>query len=69
VLAAVLHRANALDLAGGVVTAALVWLGLVATTMTVNNTLAGRKAMLTVVDGGHWLIVLLVMGAVLGLLG
>ena len=69
VLAAVLYRADALDLAGGVVTGAALWLGLVATTLTVNNTLAGRKPMLSAVDGGHWLLVLLVMGAILGVLG
>ncbi len=69
VLAIILDQADALDLVDGLLTGALAWLGLVATTMTVNNTFAGRKVMLSVVDGGHWLLVLLVMGAVLGVAG
>jgi len=66
VLAGIIVQANALDLIGGLATGALVWLGLVASTMAVNNVFAGRKLLLTVVDGGHWLLVLLVMGAILG---
>ena len=37
--------------------------------MTVNNAFTGRKAMLTVIDGGHWLAVLLVQGAIIGAMG
>ena len=33
-----------------------------------NNAFQKRKVMLTVIDGGHWLLALLVQGAVLGLL-
>jgi hypothetical protein len=69
VLDRVLFQAGALDLVGGVTTGFLLWLGLVATTLGVNNTFAGRKPLLTVVDGGHWLLVLLLMGAILGVLG
>jgi hypothetical protein len=66
VLAGIIVQANAHDFLSGVATGALAWLGLVASTMAVNNLFAGRKLMLTVVDGGHWLLVLLVMGAILG---
>jgi hypothetical protein len=69
VLAAFLVRSDSLDFLGGLVTGALAALGLIATTMVVNNTFAGRKPWLTVIDGGHWLLVLLVMGAILGALG
>jgi hypothetical protein len=51
---------------GGLVVGTLAWLGFVATTMAVTNMLGDRKIMLTVIDAGHWLLVLLVMGVVLG---
>lgn len=69
VLAGILYRSDALDLSGGLITAAFAWLGLVAATIAVNNMFAGRKPLLTLVDGGHWLLALLVMGAILGMLG
>ena len=53
----------------GVISAALIWLGFVVTTIAVNNAYPGRKAMLTVIDSGHWLAVLVTQGIVLGLLG
>jgi Protein of unknown function (DUF1761) len=53
----------------GLITAALLWLGLVITTVAVNNAYRGAKPMLTVIDGGHWLTVLLIMGLVIGLFG
>ena len=52
----------------GLVSGALVWLGFVITTVTVNNAFQMKKPMLTVIDGGHWLVVLRAQGAVLGLL-
>lgn len=53
----------------GMISAAFLWLGFVATTIAVNNAFAGRKPMLTLIDAGHWLGVLLVTGAVIGLFG
>jgi hypothetical protein len=53
----------------GVISAAFVWLGFVATTLVVNNTFQGAKRSLTLIDGGHWLGVLLLQGAIIGLLG
>ena len=46
-----------------------IWLGFVATTITVDNAYPGRRLMLTVIDSAHWLGVLLVMGLVIGLFG
>jgi len=37
--------------------------------MAVNNGFAGRDWRLLVIDGGHWLAVLLLMGAILGAFG
>jgi hypothetical protein len=56
-------------LRNGLISAAFLWFGFVLTTMTVNNAFGGRKWALTVIDGGHWLAVLLVMGAIIGAFG
>jgi hypothetical protein len=53
----------------GVVTALFVWLGFVVTTLAVNNAFGQRKAALTVIDGIHWLGVLVIQGAIIGALG
>jgi hypothetical protein len=57
------------SLKGSLITAALVWLGFVATTLAVNHTFQGADRTLTLIDGGHWLGVLLLQGAVIGLFG
>lgn len=51
----------------GLGTAAVLWLGFVITSMTVNHAFQDSSAMLTIIDGGHWLGVMLVQGLVLGL--
>ncbi len=61
--------AGAITLRSGVIAGALMWLGFVATTLAVNHTFQGAKPILTLLDGGHWLGVLLVQGAVIGWLG
>ncbi len=53
----------------GVISALFVWAGFVATTMVVNHGFQGAKTALTLIDGGHWLGVLLVQGLVIGLFG
>jgi hypothetical protein len=53
----------------GIISGAFCWLGFVFTTMLVNNSFAGRDRRLLLIDGGHWLIVLLFMGAILGVFG
>lgn len=61
--------AEAVNLYGGLTTAFWVWIGFVLTTLVVNHGFQGAKRMLTVIDGGHWLGVLLIQGAVIGLFG
>jgi hypothetical protein len=56
-------------LRNGLISGALVWLGFVATTMVVNHAYQGAKRTLTLIDGGHWLGVLLIQGAVIGWMG
>jgi hypothetical protein len=53
----------------GVISGLFAWIGFVVTTMAVNNAFGARKPMLTVIDAGHWLVVLLIMGAVIGAMG
>ena len=57
------------DIGDGLIVGALAWLGFSATTMTVIQTFGFRAPGFLWVDGGQWLIVLLVMGAVIGAFG
>jgi len=56
-------------LKNGVISALFMWVGFVATTMAVNNAFGQRKAALTVIDGIHWLGVLVIQGAIIGAMG
>ena len=69
VLAGLLGHLGAYSVRGGIISGAFCWLGFVVTTITVNNAFAGRKPMLTAIDAGHWLAVLVVMGAIVGGMG
>lgn len=53
----------------GVISGVIIWAGFVATTVVVNNAYPGRKIMLSVIDGIHWLGVLVIQGAVIGAMG
>jgi hypothetical protein len=56
-------------LKNGVISAAFVFVGFVATTLVVNHAFQGARAMHTLIDGGHWLAVLLIQGAIIGWMG
>ena len=56
-------------LRNGVISAGFIWLGFVMTTMVVNHTFQGARKTLTLIDGGHWLGVLLIQGAIIGAIG
>lgn len=68
-LAGVIGHLGAVTIMNGVISAAFVWFGFVITTLAVNNTFGMRKASLIAIDGGHWLAVLLLMGAIIGAWG
>ena len=53
----------------GIISGAFCWFGFILTTIAVNNAYPGRKTMLTVIDSGHWLGVLVIIGAIIGWLG
>ncbi|NBJ10328.1 DUF1761 domain-containing protein [Microvirga arsenatis] len=69
VLAVLLVQIGSPTLGSGIATGFLAWLGFVATSMVVNHAYSGARPMLTVIDSGHWLAVLLVEGAVIGAFG
>ena len=61
--------AGQVTLLNGVISGAFCWLGFVITTLVPNVTFAMRDKQLIWIDGGHWLIVLVLMGAIIGLMG
>ena len=50
----------------GFISGFFIWLGFVATTLAVNHRYQGFGWNLTLIDGGHWLLVLLAMGTIIG---
>lgn len=56
------------NLRNGLISAFFIWLGFIATTLLVNHQFQMRKPALTLIDSGHWLGVMLIQGAILGLL-
>jgi hypothetical protein len=55
-----------LTVRNGLISGAFVWFGFILTSIAVNHAFSGRKTMLTVIDAGHWLGVMLILGAMLG---
>ncbi len=59
----------AYSLRGGLLSGFFLWLGFAITIMATNNAFGMRPLRLTLIDGGHWLGVLLIQGAIIGLVG
>ena len=53
----------------GIISALFLWAGFVATTMAVNYGFGGRRPMLYLIDVGHWLVALVLAGAIIGAMG
>jgi len=68
-LAGLLGHIGPLSLRNGIISAGFCWLGFVMTAMVVNNSFAKRDWRLLWIDGGHWLLVLLLMGTIIGGIG
>jgi len=68
-LAGLMGHIGDITVRGGVISGFFVWLGFVITTMGVNHAFGGAKPMLTLIDGGYWLAVLVIQGAVIGAFG
>ena len=56
-------------LRNGLISGAFIWVGFVLMPLIVNHVFQGQKRMLTIIDAGHWLGVLLIQGAVIGFMG
>jgi len=50
----------------GVISALFLWFGFVVTTLAVNYAFGGRSLKLYLIDIGHWLLVLVIIGVVIG---
>jgi hypothetical protein len=53
----------------GAISGTLIWFGFVATTLATNYSFGRRPLKLLLIDGGHWLLVLLLQGVVIGFMG
>lgn len=69
ILSGLLGHIGALSARGGIISGAFVWFGFIVTSMLVTNAFEGRSWRLTAVNAGHWLLVMIVIGAVLGAWG
>lgn len=69
VLFGILTHSGLWSVRAGMISGAFCWFGFVLTTLTVNNAFGGRRPMLTVIDGIHWLGCLLIVGAIVGGMG
>jgi Protein of unknown function (DUF1761) len=69
VLAGLLGHIGQLTLRNGALSGLFCWGGFVFTTMLVNNRFAMRSPKLLLIDGGYWLVVLVLSGAIIGALG
>lgn len=56
-------------LVNGVISGLFIWAGIILTTMTINNRYQGFGWDLTLIDGLHWLLVMIGIGATIGLFG
>lgn len=69
VLSGIIFHAGTMTLGNGILSAVLVWLGFVATSMAVNHRFQFKPWSLTAIDAGHYLAVLVAQGAIIGWFG
>mgnify|MGYP000324289483 CR=1 FL=1 len=69
ILSGVIYHAGGFSIFTGVLSAFLIWAGFVLTTMTVNHRFQMKPWSLTAIDSGHYLLVMLAQGAILGWFG
>jgi membrane protein YdbS with pleckstrin-like domain len=66
VFAGIIYHAGESNIRTGIISALMIWVGIVLTTQIINHRFQGRPWSLTVIDGGHWLGVLVVQGILIG---
>jgi cytosine/adenosine deaminase-related metal-dependent hydrolase len=69
VLAGMVGHLGTVTIRSAVISGLFAWAGFIATTIAVNYAFGGRRIMLTVIDAGHWLLVVVLMGIVIGWMG
>ncbi len=69
ITAGVMGHVGAITPTNGIVTGFLIWLGFIVTTMSINHRYEGYGWDLTIIDGLHWLLVMLGIGVTIGLFG
>jgi len=69
VLAGLIGHLGPVTLRSGIISGLFCWAGFVFTTMLVNNRFAMRSPKLLLIDGGYWLLVLVLSGAIVGAMG
>ncbi len=69
VFAGLLVHLGGPNVRSGVISAILIWVGFVATTLVTGDAYLKEKPTKTAIDAGHWLGVLLIQGTVLGAMG
>lgn len=68
-LARLLAVLDALSIGNAVAAALFLWIGFVAAPLAVNHRFQMRPWSLTLIDGGYWLLVMIVQGVVIGWFG
>ncbi len=68
-LAKILRVLDGVSIGNGIAGALFIWIGFVATTLSVNHRFQLKPWSLTLIDGGYWLMVLVLMGIVIGFFG
>ena len=69
VLAGTIGHLGAVTWSNGAIVGAMLWAGFVITSLAVNYAFQGARRVLVLIDGGHWLIVLVLMGLIIGTIG
>lgn len=68
-LAKILRVLDGVSVGNGIAGALFLWIGFVATTLSVNHRFQCKPWRLTVIDGGYWLLVLVLQGIIIGFFG
>src|SRR2546423_2997770 len=66
VLAGMVGHLGTVTIRSAVISALFAWGGFVVTTVVLNYSFGGRRYLLAAIDAGHWLIVLVLSGVVIG---
>ena len=69
VLAGMVGHLGVVTIRSAVISGLFAWAGFMLTTMLANNAFSGARYMLTVINAGYWLIVVVVAGIVIGWMG